>query len=341
MDKRGIAFSWLCGLALVGCGGTTDGQADGTADGASSSSGSGSQSTAGSTEDPDSSGDRTGEETGEPPVCNPDNCEGCCDGDACVEGTAVSACGTDGGQCSACPEGSSCDAGVCNLPCEDTCDGCCEGETCVEFDTQSGSTCGLEGAVCVSCGVDFDCVAGSCISLTCAQECDGCCNGAMCLDGDQAKACGSDGVACEACGPNSTCEADGCVPDPMALWDVTVVDGVIALTDPEGTPWDSFNGLPDPYAVVEVVGATGETEVQDDTIFPVWDAVVLEAVSTTQLQGGLTIEVSDSDIGLDTSLGECSGETVPLGGSGTVTCTVGDEDYETWSVTLSIEPSLK
>ncbi len=331
---NGVELALWAGLVMAGCGGAQGGDTEG-----GSSTNGGTDVATASTLDPDT-GPGTADETGAPPRCNPDNCRGCCDGDACVEGVDVSACGVGGGQCSACPDGSTCDAGVCDLPCEDTCEGCCEGETCIEFDAQLANTCGLGGAVCVACGVDFDCVEGACISPSCAQECDGCCSGAMCLEGNTSDACGAAGASCRACDQNSTCEAEGCVPDPMAPWDVSVIDGVIALTDPDGDPWDSFNGLPDPYVILEVVGASGETALEQDTIFPAWNAVVLEAVSTTQLQGGLTIEVWDSDLGLDTLLGSCSGDTLPLGGTGTVTCTAGADDTEVWSVTLSIEPSV-
>ena len=77
----------------------------------------------------------------------------------------------------------------------------------------------------------------------------------------------------------------------MALWNIRVIDGVVALADEDGDAWDSFNGRPDPYVTVEVVGLSGETEVADDTVFPAWDEIVLEEVNTVQLQGEVEFAV--------------------------------------------------
>ena len=274
----------------------------------------------------------------EPPACSPDNCDGCCDGDNCVGGDADAACGAGGGQCSDCPDGATCEGGVCDLPCEDTCDGCCDGETCIEGDDQSVGQCGVQGASCLACDGGFECNAGECISTACAGSCDGCCDGDTCLDGDVADECGAGGATCQSCGTNLTCGDTGCEPDPMALWDVTVLDGTISLTDPDGDAWDSFNGLPDPYVTMEVVGANGETEVIDGDIFPVWNEVVLMGVNSTQLEGGLEISVVDSDIGFDTTIGTCVASEINYNAQVVGTCTT-EDDFELWSVTFTILPS--
>ena len=276
----------------------------------------------------------------EPPACSPDNCDGCCDGDTCVDGGVVDACGAGGGQCSTCPSGATCEDGTCVLACEDVCGGCCDGETCIEIDDQSAVGCGVNGASCEGCPDGFACEAGECISTACAASCDGCCDGDTCLDGDDPGACGVDGATCDACGSNLTCGATGCEPDPMAMWDITVVDGIVPLTDADGDAWDSFNGLPEPYVVLTVVGASGETAYIDDELFPEWNEVVLSGVNSVQLEGGLEVAVMDSDLGFDTTIGEClllpnadfyNGETV-------WTCEDA-EGYQLWQLTLSVAPS--
>ncbi len=275
----------------------------------------------------------------EPPQCGPENCDGCCDGDTCLDGDAEDQCGRGGAQCNTCPSDATCDAGICNLSCADSCDGCCDGETCVELDTLSDQSCGTGGAVCETCGSGFECIDGECLSTACIATCDGCCDGSECLGGGSEDACGSDGMSCQQCGLHTVCEASGCVPDPMALWDIVIHDGVIALTDVDGYAWDSFNGLPDPYVTVEVVGMYGETDYVDDTVFPTWEQTVLTGVTTVQLQGDVQFSVVDSDIGFDTTLATCtvSIEDDMFGDSFSLTCS--DGDYDLWQVTFSIDPA--
>ncbi len=124
----------------------------------------------------------------------------------------------------------------------------------------------------------------------------------------------------------------------MALWDITALDGTVALTDPDGDAWDSFNGLPEPYVAMEVVGSSGETEAIDDTVFPVWNEVVLVGVNSVQLEGGLEVSVYDSDLALDDLIGTCVVDEISYNAEVTWTCST-EEDYELWTVTATITPS--
>lgn len=124
----------------------------------------------------------------------------------------------------------------------------------------------------------------------------------------------------------------------MALWDITVIDGTVALTDPDGDAWDSFNGLPDPYVTMEVVGTSGETTVFDNSIFPVWNELVLVGVNSTQLEGGLEISVVDSDLGFDTTIATCVTNDIAYNSEVVGTCSTKD-DFELWSITFIIAPS--
>ncbi len=214
-----------------------------------------------------------------------------------------------------------------------------EDDTCVEVGDQSVAECGVGADACVECGGGLECVAGECISTECAESCDGCCNGDECLDGDITAACGSDGSSCQACGAGTSCEATGCAPDPMALWDVVVVDGEVAIADMDGDAWDSFNGLPDPYVTIEVVGASGETEVIDDSLFPSWDETVLSGVTSTQLQQGGEIAVVDSDIGFDSTMASCNFAISDQEFGTTFDAECSTEDYVAWTLTLSILPA--
>ncbi|MEM6992802.1 MAG: C2 domain-containing protein [Myxococcota bacterium] len=277
----------------------------------------------------------------EPPSCDVDNCDGCCDGDTCVESPDDAACGSDGLQCTACPEGSVCEEGACALPCEATCDGCCaESGKCIGADEQSADGCGMEAAACEICGVGLDCVGGGCVSATCLNTCPGCCVGDMCMDGTEQSQCGSGGDACFSCSDGTTCEPEGCVPDPMALWDLTLLSGEVSLTDPNGEPWDAFNGLPDPFVTIDLIGAPVSSSVADDTVFPVWDELVAEGVTTVQLMDELTFTVVDDDVAFDNTIGACAA-TIPVEQFGSfydLDCVV--DDFEAWSLSFEITPSL-
>ena len=45
--------------------------------------------------------------------CNPDNCDGCCEGDNCVDGVQLVACGTGGEPCQMCTPPKMCKQGKC------------------------------------------------------------------------------------------------------------------------------------------------------------------------------------------------------------------------------------
>ncbi len=271
----------------------------------------------------------------EPPSCDETNCDGCCDGDTCVAAPNEAQCGLGGSECSACEESASCQQGVCRLPCELVCDGCCttEGE-CIDYLDQDEGTCGFLGFECEACGGTELCDFGLCISETCAAECDGCCDGDTCLPGDATSACGSDGSACFACADGLSCEASQCVPDSQAEWELTLLSGEVAPTDPDGLAWDAFGGAPDPYLVVMEFGFQSSAPL--NTLEPAWNQLVTDSVTTQQLTDGLEFALFDDDVALDDTMGTC---TIPFdegdfGGTAQLTCSVDGFDY--WTISFSI-----
>lgn len=116
---------------------------------------------------------------------------------------------------------------------------------------------------------------------------------------------------------------------------------VIAPTDPNGNTWDSFNGLPDPYAVMSVPGQSGETAVIDDELFPEWNEVVLTNVTTTQLQAGLELGVRDSDFGFDTTLGGSTAvlEITDADFNEVLLITGTLDDVDVYTIFIGIEPA--
>ena len=124
----------------------------------------------------------------------------------------------------------------------------------------------------------------------------------------------------------------------MAQWDVIAVDGTVAITDENGDAWDSFNGLPDPYVRLEVVGMSGETDDDDGTSFPVWNQTVLTGVTSVQLEAGLEASVVDADPGFDTTMATCNIPAGPLYNDTTSwTCSI--DDFEFWTITLTVAPT--
>ncbi len=272
----------------------------------------------------------------QPPSCTPDNCDGCCDGDTCVESPTNAQCGADGSECTECNSEATCTAGACELPCEDTCLGCCdESGNCIDDEDQSDAQCGFLGFDCESCGGDESCDFGLCSSPSCLKTCDGCCVGSECFDGYEDSACGFQ-EACAVCSGGTSCNAFGtaCEVTPGLQWQVTLLDGeIVALTD--GNSWDAFGGAPDPYLVIDEL--TAESSVQDNTLDPAWNETLTSSPLTSDLQAQLTFSMWDSDLDPDDLIGTC---TVNLpdeafGALHEVTCNV-DGSFA-WSVLLSIQ----
>ena len=245
------------------------------------------------------------------PACNPDNCDGCCNGDDCLPGDALTACGRDGQQCSACSGDSTCNAGACALPCDTTCDGCCDASgDCISLDAIGDQACGSEGAACEPCDDGFACSEGSCISTACQSTCDGCCDGSTCSAGDDEGACGQGGVACEPCPAGTLCTTT-CEADPTALWQLVIESASTTINDPDGNTWDSSGGLPDPYFDVTRDGTTESTPVQNNTITPLWGTVLFQGSTTDEMLLPIEYALFDSDITFDESMGACTFQLSP------------------------------
>ena len=269
-----------------------------------------------------------------PPSCGPDNCDGCCDGDTCIEQPTNASCGADGSECTECDSDATCVDGTCELPCEDTCLGCCnDAGDCIEDADQNEDACGFLGLDCEPCTGDQMCDFGVCSSPGCLETCDGCCIGDTCYDGFEDSECGFE-ETCEVCSGGLTCDGFDCTPSPTTQWQVVLLEGEIVATQPGGGTWDAFGGAPDPYLDIEEL--MFESMFVDNTNEPVWNETITTAILTTELQETLTFRMRDSDVLLDQVVGVCE-VNIPdsaFGGPHEVTCEV-DGNFA-WSVLLSI-----
>lgn len=93
----------------------------------------------------------TGQCVNTQPLCNPNNCKGCCSGDVCVTSEIDADCGVGGLACTDCTQkGQTCNGGTCVSGCNpQTCVGCCQTNTC--FAGFLDSRCGSGGASCGDC----------------------------------------------------------------------------------------------------------------------------------------------------------------------------------------------
>lgn len=93
----------------------------------------------------------TGQCENQPPKCGPNNCKGCCAGDACITSESDAQCGLGGLACTDCSASQeTCSNGTCSTSCtSQTCPGCCQGGTC--FAGFVDSRCGSGGAACTDC----------------------------------------------------------------------------------------------------------------------------------------------------------------------------------------------
>lgn len=247
-------------------------------------------------------------------TCTRDNCDGCCRDDKCEKGDTESACGSGAAACQICYGAQRCKDGVCKEPCgPNNCAGCCDGDTCRSGE-ETGA-CGADGVACKSCqqqGSTFICSNKKCIDGSCKATCaSGCCTGETCQPGTAANACGRGGEGCIDCGFGRLCDANtrSCTIDPNALWDFYVSFAVLPEKDVSGASWDTLGGAPDPYLIAySSEGSsmhTGETQVQQDTMFPFWAETVLVGVKASELFNFTAFDVWDSDVDYDDLIGGC------------------------------------
>ncbi len=274
-----------------------------------------------------------------PPDCNPDNCDGCCDGDDCIATPSDAACGAGGSECTSCGDDASCIDGTCELPCEDTCFGCCtaEGE-CIEDGDSNDDACGFLGLQCEACLGDQFCDFGICSSPGCIQSCDGCCVGDTCFDGFEDSECGFE-ETCEVCVDGQTCDGFDCVLSTSAQWQVVLLNGEIVPTQSGGETWDAFGGAPDPY--LDIAELDFISMFVDNTVDPVWNETISTGILTLDLQEPLTFRMRDSDILVDQLIGTCTVELPDeaFGGLYEVDCSPGG-DFA-FSVLLSVQTVQK
>lgn len=183
-------------------------------------------------------------------TCDPADCPGCCDGDACLAGTADGACGSGGLACLPCPPREACQDGRCaGCGVANCAAGCCSGPFCV---VPSGVACGIDGQACRACGdagdgcADGACTCGGgapcgdgqrCVEGACrcdAASCpDGCCDGDACLASAWGH-CGLGGVACDPCAAADRCvdgacrcgEDDPCAAGQRCVFASCACDGI-------------------------------------------------------------------------------------------------------------------
>jgi hypothetical protein len=133
-----------------------------------------------------------------------------------------------------------------------------------------------------TCGPGMDCRSG-------------CCYQGICVPGNTTVACGASG-ACVTCPPGEACFGTTCMVDPSRTYDLVAVRATVNPTDPSGSSWDVFGGLPDPYVVVRLNdGRTGMSSAQSDTLSPVWNEVIIPAVSVQLLMSGIFVQLWDQD----------------------------------------------
>ena len=244
-----------------------------------------------------------------PGECTPESCDGCCMMGECMAGDTNDACGGGGLGCLSCREPTMCHEGSCveEIPeaCgPNNCAGCCDPSgACAPGDTRAA--CGLGGGACVDCNDTGEMCGGdgTCAAPTsCAATCAGCCDGETCVMAPTEAQCGMAGNACMACGAGEVCNAGVC-ETPMIVqngyWDLYLVSATIPPSKPNGSSWDSFGGDPDPYlyAYTEDTDFYWEetSQIFFDEYNPVWNELILIAVSDEALMMGIELEFIDDE----------------------------------------------
>ena len=89
-----------------------------------------------------------------------------------------------------------------------------------------------------------------------------------------------------------------------------MVSAVIPSLNKAGGAWDTFGGLPDPYAraysAFSGVSHSGATTFVADTLTPQWGTVVLAQVPARELLNSFSVELMDDDYDFDDTIGGCA-----------------------------------
>ncbi len=249
------------------------------------------------------------------PTTDCSDCDGCClGGTQCLEGNVASACGALGDDCVTCADGEGCDGiGECvAIVCDDTnCAGCCtaNGE-CISTQVQNVFECGKDGNACGTCSDEaIECVSGVCIEdQPCLEFCtEGCCTAqGQCIQyGEQDSAtCGME--TCASCTGDDSCLEGMCTPDQA--WTITVNSAIVSAVDENGSAWDTFSGLPDPYvtgALTDDFIVDWATATIDNTLTPNWDEEEDSYLESDLITQGLEFNVLDSDFASFETIGNC------------------------------------
>jgi Ca2+-dependent lipid-binding protein len=113
--------------------------------------------------------------------------------------------------------------------------------------------------------------------------------------------------------------------NPSSFWVLTVTRGTVSERADNGSSWDGFGGLPDPYVCLTINGDRRCTMSVTDTLVPVWNTF-FPAATTTALQAGVRYEYYDADVSKDDVI--CTGtfsltERNFAEGYATITCPLG------------------
>lgn len=246
-------------------------------------------------------------------TCSAD-CAGCCTDGVCKKGDDALACGTGGGACESCQGDATCTGGKCAATAcgPDNCAGCCDADGTCNV-TATKAACGKGGGACTACAGTKTCENGACIDPSCKATCTaGCCSGSGCQAGNTTAACGSGGNACSACGGGQTCTAGKCTLSGTATFDFQAVSATLPAKKLNGSDWDAFGGLPDPFVKATSGSIIGASQSRPDTLAPVWNATLLTSLPANGLKSSLRVDVSDSDVTFDDVVGGCA---ITLNGS--------------------------
>jgi hypothetical protein len=231
------------------------------------------------------------------------------------------------------------------------CAGCCQDGQCLAG--TDADACGRGGAACEACQGDAMCASGRC-SVGCGPgSCNGCCDEVgRCLTGAVVDACGSGGAACDVCSGDAACSEGQCKAPvvgggggggvtPPSTWDVILVSAEIPEKKANGKSWDAFNGLPDPFARAKSGTKSGSAPTKNNTLTPVWNAKVLDAVTRASLEAEFQIQVFDDDNVFNDRVGTCRLSLTNASFDGTLkkaVCPPLEKDDVSFSIAYRIRP---
>ena len=128
-------------------------------------------------------------------------------------------------------------------------------------------------------------------------------------------------------GSGGTSDAGTGGPSPNAMYQLVIVSGEVPAKKVDGSSWDAFGGLPDPFLTITLATSdtaknqTVKTSTKSDTLTPEWNETVASSLTSDDISS-VQLVMTDADLTSYTNdaIGDCTASLTLASGTQTVSC---------------------